>query len=121
MAGGHTLDPAKAHVGATDEQMLHRLATDSRADRVSSFYDQDHAERAVAENLAANKHDIDSWLQGGKFRRRLVFVHDHAVGRTALMKDGAPWFQDVTRSRVVLERDATMPLGFKVLTSFPDP
>jgi CDI toxin RNase A-like protein len=121
-AGGHTLNPNKAHVGASEQQLRDRLANDpNHPSAVSSFYDRAAAERSAHENIAGNENGIDAWLSSGASQPKAFdWHHGQPVGRRV---DGhSPQVvNDVSGSRVVLKKDPSMPSGYKILTSFPIP
>ncbi|MDD7966971.1 RNase A-like domain-containing protein [Actinomycetospora lemnae] len=122
-AGGHTLDPSRAHVGASDQDLLDRQASMDRPGAVSTYTDRQTAERAVHENIAANRAAIDRWLQSDPRRPgRFELAHDEPIGRLApRTAAGLGDVTDATVSRVVLVRDVAMPDGYRILTSYPRP
>ena len=120
-AGGHTLDPNKAHVGATDQQLLSRLANEPHLKAVSSYNDRATAERAISESIAGNQGKIQQWLQSGKSKLELPWQHGASVGRHAPQGSGAAGIADVRGSFTVLRRDPSMPEGYRIQTSFPTP
>ena len=121
-AGGHTLAPHRAHVGATDQQLLDRLANEPHLKGVSSFYDRATAERAAGENIAMNQTKIKNWLNTNSANNK-AFDLDHGgwnVGRHA--PQGATTstdVADVSASKVVLRRDPLMPDGYRIQTMYP--
>ena len=117
---GHTLKPSKAHVGATDQQMQHRLLTDpNHPSAVSSFHDRATAERAVHDNIIQNQSKINTWLHNTNASQRPFMAHHgFSTGRSVERSDPSH-VQDVSGSRVVLQRDASSPLGYQILTSHP--
>lgn len=122
-AGGHTLDPARGHVGASDQDLLDRQTTRRTPFETSTYTDRETVERAVHENLAANQAAIDRWLQSNPTEpQRFELGHVSPIGRLA--PSGAPGLADVidaTTSRVVLRPDPSMPGGYYILTSYPRP
>jgi hypothetical protein len=122
-AGGHTLDPKKAHVGATDQEILTRLAQEPGRKAVSSYYDRAAAERAVSENIAGNHPAIQQWLDSGPTRNKAFeWKHDWRVGRRATQgTTSTSDVQDVYGSRVALRPDASMDDGYRIQTAFPIP
>jgi hypothetical protein len=121
-AGGHTLAPHKAHVGATDQQILNRLAQGPNLPGVSSYYDRATAERAVSENIAANSTKIQQWLLSGSPKTAQSWRHGSPVGRYAPQgSSSTAGITDVSGSLVVLRRNNSMPDGYHILTSFPQP
>jgi hypothetical protein len=120
-AGGHTLAPQKAHVGATDQQILNRLAQEPHLKAASSYRDRATAEEAVSENIAGNLTQIQQWLQGKDKTTTLIWQHGSPVGRYAPQGSSTAGIADVSRSFVVLRRDNAMPEGYRIQTSFPKP
>jgi hypothetical protein len=120
-AGGHTLDPGRAHVGASDQQLLDRLsATGNRGS--SSYYDRAAAERAASENITGNADEIQRWSQSGDKTARFDWQHDQLTGRYAPRgASGVDDVSDVFGSRIVLRRDPSMPEGYRIQTTFPRP
>jgi hypothetical protein len=77
----------------------------------------------VHDNLAGNRAAIERWLQSGNPKPRpFDWAHDWPTGRYA-PKDAAGLddVRDVSSSRVVLVRDASMPEGYRIQSSFPRP
>ena len=89
---------------------------------MSSYFDRTAAERSVHENLAGNRREVDAWLAGGMRVEAFDFRHDRITGHHLPGNATAPSeARDVTGSRVVLVRDASMPEGYRILTSYPTP
>ncbi|GAA4884177.1 RNase A-like domain-containing protein [Actinomycetospora straminea] len=122
-AGGHTLDPDKAHVGATDQELLDRQAAMRRPTSISTFDDRQTAERVVHDNITANRAAIERWLQTNPTEAEpFVSEHGHPIGRSAPKNaSGLEDIVDATRSRVVLQPDPTAPGGYYILTAYPRP
>ena len=121
-AGGHTLNPKKAHVGATDQELFDRQARAARPLEVSSYADRQTAEAAIHDNIAANQTAIDEWIASGPTDpQEFEFEHPWAVGRYAPENATPSDVTDVRVSRVVLKVDPTMPGGYYILTSYPRP
>ena len=122
-AGGHTLDPNKAHVGATDQQLLDRQARMRRPVAISSYDDRQTAERAIHDNITANRAAIEQWLRSNPTEAQpFEFPHGYPIGRSAPKNaSGLDDVVDATRSRVVLQPDPTAPGGYYILTSYPRP
>jgi hypothetical protein len=114
-AGGHTLE---RHVGKTNNELISRAAQ-GKVDAASSFIDKHTAINAVQENLRNNSRDVAHWLKSNMTTPKVFeFSHKHPVGLGVLGGKKNPIY-DLTRSKVVLEKDATQALGFKILTAFP--
>ncbi|GAA4940351.1 hypothetical protein EV188_106277 [Actinomycetospora succinea] len=121
-AGGHTLTPKKAHVGATDQELLDRQARVGRPLEVSSYADRQTAESATHDNITANQAAIDDWLASSPSDpQEFEFEHPWSVGRFAPENATLADVVDVPVSRVVLMADPSMPGGYYILTSYPRP
>lgn len=112
---GHTI---REHVGRSDRDLLERLARRRRIPYSSSFKSERDAERLISSLLDSQRSEIRSWLRHGEGNKRLDEVLESVTGRTAF-RDGP--VKDVFGIRVVLIRDSSMPEGFRILTSFPQP
>ncbi|MGM9968246.1 MAG: RNase A-like domain-containing protein [Rummeliibacillus sp.] len=113
-AGGHTLE---RHVSKTNEDLIKRAIKEDVD--ATSFKDKGTAIKAVQENLRKNADDIVQWLNETDAGRKIFDVsHKNPVGKGAL-EDNKQVINNLTDSRVVLVRDSTQELGFKILTSFP--
>lgn len=116
-AGGHTI---LRHVGKTDAELAARLVKDTKISASSSFPDMATAERAVADVIKANQADIATWLAGTKLRMPPIKADvGYTVGRS--LARGATTPVDVKSVLVILERDVTMPQGYKIITAYPKP
>jgi hypothetical protein len=113
-AGGHLI---ARHVGKTDAELAARLAAERRISGSSTFTDLAAADRGVGETVAANEAAIRSWLSGSSSRTVVEHTLPSPVGRTLTRGASAP--VDSSSVRLVLERDASMPGGFRVITGFP--
>ncbi|WP_303745850.1 RNase A-like domain-containing protein, partial [Bacillus pseudomycoides] len=114
-AGGHTLDK---HVGKTNEELIKR-AIQENVEAATSFTDKSTALKAIQENLRKNSDDIAKWLNESDTGRKIFDVsHKNPIGKGAL-EDKKQVIYNLTNSRVVLIRDSTNELGFRVLTGFP--
>jgi hypothetical protein len=115
-AGGHLL---ARHVGVRDTQLAARLNADPRISAASSFPDRATAEAAVARALDSNQSAIRSWL--GSRSNRLVLDQESPgpIGRVLLR--GGTEAVESSNLRVVLQRDASFPHGYRIVTGFPTP
>jgi len=113
-SGSHTL---REHVGRTAEE-LHERAIRLKLSRASSFRNEDEAERIVERTIQANSRDIQKWLRSDEPRLPIADDFRAATGITVRRSGEALSVHGV---RVVLEKDPSMPLGFRVLTSYPQP
>lgn len=112
---GHTF---REHVGKTDQELFDRLARRRRIPSSSSFSTEAEAEKHVSRLLDLRRSEIRAWLRSGDESKRLDGILEAVTGRTAF-RDGT--VRDVHGIRVVLLRDDSMPEGFHILTSFPQP
>ncbi|MGF7048369.1 hypothetical protein J2T13_002877 [Paenibacillus sp. DS2015] len=114
-AGGHTVD---RHVSKTNEELIKR-AIQEDVEAATSFTDKNTAIKAIQENLRKNAEDIAEWLNESDTGRKMFDVsHKNPVGK-GVLEDKKQVIYDLNDSRVVLIRDSTQELGFKILTSFP--
>ncbi len=112
---GHTL---AEHVGRSGSQLTERVMRRKGIPYASSFTDQAAAERLIARTIDGQAAAVDRWLHSSSPRLKLVNVLIETTGRSA-SRDGV--IAEVRGIRVVLERDPSMPEGFRVLTAFPQP
>lgn len=71
--------------------------------------------------LRKNADEISKWLNEENSGRKILdAVHDYGIGKGAL-GDKKQVIYDLKKSRVVLLRDSSEELGFRMLTSFPIP
>ncbi|MCT7950481.1 hypothetical protein NG798_11830 [Ancylothrix sp. C2] len=116
-AGGHTL--AK-HVGKTEAELASRLATNPRLLIASSFRDRSTAEQAISEAINANQPLILSWLSSSKTKLQLLpYIATFPVGVSQIRGSSGLIF--VYQVEVILRRDSTLPLGYYILTAYPQP
>ena len=109
-------------VGAADEQLAERLAREPQRDRVSTFNDRATAERVVHDAIKSDQAGIKTWLEGGSNRPHPISwasTDGAPVGRS--LARGASESTDAAKAKVVLKRDSSMPEGYKVLTTYPEP
>ncbi|QBH01549.1 RNase A-like domain-containing protein [Xanthomonas oryzae] len=113
-AGGHLL---LKHVGQSENSLVERMVREPHITGSSSFYDRATAEMVVSKSLEANQSKISSWLNGSSSRMRLDQNFPDSVGIT--VTSGATSAVEVNSARVVLVRDPSMPMGYRVQTGFP--
>ena len=113
-AGGHLL---LKHVGQTEQSLMLRMVNEPRITGSSSYYDRATAEYAMSQALDANEPAIAAWLQGSAGRLKIEHSHPFPVGIS--VSRGASRAVDVSSTRAILVRDASMPTGYKILTGFP--
>ncbi|QUG43828.1 hypothetical protein KD050_12400 [Psychrobacillus sp. INOP01] len=113
--GGHTLE---RHVGKSNDELIKR-AIQENVEAATSFTDKSTAIKVIQENLRKNADDIAEWLNESDTGRKMFDVsHKNPIGKGAL-EDKKQVIYDLTNSRVILIRDTTNELGFRILTGFP--
>jgi len=115
-AGGHLI---QRHVGQTDTDLVARLNAQPNISAASSFPNRATAETAVSSALDANSNRINGFLTGS--RNRLVLDHDTGSVIGSVVQRGSTTPVSTTNVRVVLQRDASMPTGYRIVTGFPTP
>jgi filamentous hemagglutinin len=115
-AGGHLIS---RHVGKSDVDLGARLNSQPNITAASSFPDRATAERAVSSALDANTASISQFLNGTG--GRLVINHNVGSPVGNVMSRGATTSAPSSNVRVVIQRDATMPTGYRIVTGFPVP
>lgn len=112
---GHTID---RHVGKTADELRDRLANSPKLSAVSSFDDQQTAERLIESVLDRRSREIDDWLNKPQ-PGRLTLTEDLGVRTgTTVARDGTATHP--TGLRVVLLPDPDARSGWRILTAFPD-
>ncbi|WP_395658485.1 RNase A-like domain-containing protein [Nocardioides sp.] len=113
-AGGHTL---LKHVGKSDEDLAQRFITEPDLRTSSTFTSKSAAEHAIERVFRANESSIQSWLATGKGKEGFSADLGHMVGRVLVR--GAVEATSANRARIVLVRDDSLALGWRLLTSYP--
>jgi hypothetical protein len=106
-------------VGKTDAELKARFSKEPNRQFSSSFKTEEVAEHAISKALAAERTRILGWLRGTRGKLELDIEAGGVIGRVAIKKTGM--VENATMFRVVLVRDASMPDGYRILTSFPKP
>jgi hypothetical protein len=114
-SGGHTL---LRHVAKSDEELLARLEARRRLPYSSSFASEERAERLISDFLTDRRAAIAKWMDSTGERLKLEGSLPTVTGRTAA-RDGSVDY--VSGIRVLIERDSSMPQGYRVVTAFPQP
>jgi hypothetical protein len=113
--GGHTI---AEHVGKSKRELLDRLKADPRLPSTSSFSSYKTADKAVGKALKDNDQAIKNWLAGKDKGFRLTRVPADGKLGISVARDGTSKVaKNVT---VVLQRDASSPDGYRILTSYPE-
>lgn len=115
-AGGHLI---ARHVGKTDAELSARLASQPNISAASSFLDRASAEFATASAMDTHASEINAFLSGTN--NRLVINYD--VGRIvgSVMNRGGNTSVPSSNIRIVLQKDPSMNIGYKILTGSPVP
>lgn len=111
-AGGHTL--AK-HVGKSEAFLRNRLATEPHLTAVSTFYDRQTAENAIAGVLQTHQRTVDSWLGRRKFE--LVLRAQLSTPSGTLITKKTSIVAPAHGIRIVIRRNAKMPSGYLLVTA----
>ncbi|MEU2248489.1 RNase A-like domain-containing protein [Streptomyces sp. NPDC019224] len=116
----HTLD---RHVEVTTQDLRARLRGDENLDNASRYVDEASAQKHTQAVVLKHQKEIDEWLNNGKPAGKKDFTVDlsEPTGLSlsrSNFKNGLPpeW---VTGATVVLKKDPTAALGYRVLTSYP--
>ncbi|TCP27841.1 putative toxin of predicted polymorphic toxin system, partial [Scopulibacillus darangshiensis] len=116
-AGGHTLE---RHVAKTNEELIKR-AIKENVEAATTFTDKSTAIKATQENLRKNARNISEWLNNSETGRKVFdMTHSNSIGK-GVLSDKKHVLKNLTKSRIVLVRDSTQDLGFRIVTSFPIP
>ncbi len=105
-------------MGKTDEELMGRFSGPKPPRAASTFPDGQTAELAISKIVQDRESLIAKWLAGGDDRMVLQGVADRIIGRTM---DRAGNVEGVRGVRVILNRDPTMPDGFRIFTAYPTP
>jgi CDI toxin RNase A-like protein len=117
-AFGAGLRPVSTGVGMTDAQLFARLASSTKIADVSTFYNREVAESAIARTIALNRTQIETWLNGTV--KNVQEFEGFALGNVGrLAARGSTTAIDVSGVRVVLIRDPSLGTGYRILTSYP--
>jgi hypothetical protein len=114
-AGGHLL---LKHVGQSEQSLMTRLANEPKISGSSSFYDRATAEKAISEALDANRSDISSWLSGNKPQMTVTYAAPENIGIT--LPRGASSGMDTAKLKLILRRDPSTSIGYRIQTGFPE-
>ncbi|MFF8727274.1 RNase A-like domain-containing protein [Streptomyces sp. NPDC015171] len=119
--GAHTL--AK-HVKVTTRELRARLRAEPERERVSRYIDEASAQKHTDGVVLKRQKEIDAWLAKNKSRKLELEAHfDEQTGLSLSrenFRNGLPpeW---VKGARVILKRDPSADMGYRVLTSYPVP
>ncbi|MET9119845.1 RNase A-like domain-containing protein [Streptomyces sp. NPDC004528] len=118
--GAHT---GSRHVEVTTRDLRARLRAAPDLDDASRYIDHASAQKHTEAVVGKHQKEIEDWLNNGKATGKKDFTDDlgEPTGLSlsrANFRTGQPpeW---VTGATVVLKKDPTAPLGYRVLTSYP--
>lgn len=114
LAGGHLLE---RHVGKTEAELVARLQEQRNIVSSSSFTSQPVAEAVIGLMIARRQEEIQDWLRSGEQRLALDFFANKPVGISVSRRTMKA--EPVRGVRLVLERDARFPGGWRILTGYP--
>lgn len=112
---GHTIE---RHVGKTTDYLLARVRRHPTAKHASTYLDEASAERALEALLRRKRSEIEAWLRSAKKEERF---DDILKDPTGVSVNRAGEVLEVRGIRAILVRDRSMPEGYWVKTSFPQP
>ncbi|NTZ99063.1 RHS repeat-associated core domain-containing protein, partial [Pseudomonas koreensis] len=113
--GGHLIIK---HIGRTDAQLAQRLMAEPHIPAASTFSDRAGAEAAVSEALRVNAQKVQDFLNSKKGKTTITHHLNQPVGVSLL--NGATHPQSALKLLLVLKKDPTLPLGYFLLTGFPE-
>lgn len=103
----------------TEIELANRLATQITLPRASSFADREIAEQAISNAIDANQTQITNWLAGNTARFQINHTATNPIGTT--LARGAATTVPARNLQILLRRDANLPLGYYILTAYPEP
>jgi len=115
-AGGHTL---ARHLGLTETELANRLTAQIALPRASSFTNRETAEQAISDAIDANQTQINNWLAGTAARLQIQYTAANSIGIT--LTRSATSTVPAQNLQIILRRDSTVPLGYYILTAYPEP
>ncbi|VVN02773.1 Putative deoxyribonuclease RhsC [Pseudomonas fluorescens] len=113
--GGHLIIK---HVGRTDIQLAQRLQAEPNIPAASTFMNRAEAEAAVSEALSSNSQKVTQFLNSNKGKTSFSHVLGRPVGVSML--SGLTHSQSASKLLLVLKKDPALPLGYFLLTGFPE-
>ncbi|WP_343045174.1 RNase A-like domain-containing protein, partial [Pseudomonas atagonensis] len=113
--GGHLIT---RHVGRTDAQLAQRLQAEPNIPAASTFLNRAEAETAVSEALSANSHEVTAFLASTKVKTSFTHNLSRPVGVSML--NGLSQSQPASKILLVLKKAPSLPLGYFLLTGFPE-
>jgi RHS repeat-associated protein len=113
--GGHLIEK---HIGRTDAQLAQRLEAEPDIPAASTFPDRPTAELSAARALAANEKKIEKFLAGKKGKTTIRHTFTQPVGTSLL--NGRTDYLPASKVLLVLKKDPQKPMGYFLLTGFPE-
>ncbi|MFP6833208.1 MAG: RNase A-like domain-containing protein, partial [Pseudomonas sp.] len=113
--GGHLIIK---HIGRTDAQLAQRLQAEPNIPAASTFMNRAEAEAAVSEAISANSQKVTQFLNSNK--GKTSFTHDLSRPVGVSMLNGLSHSQSASKLLLVLKKDPALPLGYFLLTGFPE-
>lgn len=113
---GHTIEK---HVGKSEAWLRNRLETDPNlrnTDFVSTFFNEETANRAQGRFVKQHREQIDRWLKSGEHRLEAEVTMEQPVG--IVVERGKGGSVETARVRLTLVRDDSAQ-GWHFKTSFP--
>ena len=117
--GGHTIE---RHVGKSANWLRNRLETDPSlrdTDYASSFRNETIANRAQGRFVKRFKLEVESRIKNGEGKLAIDFDMGEIVGN--VVERGKAGEILTSKVRVVIVKDASVPEGWRILSSFPIP
>lgn len=112
--GGHTL---LKHVGQTDEELFTRVVREG-VTGASTFANATDAERLISDVISVHPSEISNWLNGpGANNLSLPLSFIETTGRK--VSRGQIDAQNVNGVLVVLKKSTSSPIGYIILTAYP--
>ena len=116
---GHTIE---RHVGKSESWLRNRLETDSslrNSKYASSFRNETIANRAQGRFVNRFKAEVKSRIKNGEGKFSIDFDMGEIVGN--VVERGKAGEILTSKVRVVIVNDASVPQGWRILSSFPIP
>jgi hypothetical protein len=111
--GGHAI---ARHVNRSEAQLRARLAAEPHIPIASTFLNRAEAEAALSNVIKNNKLTIDNFLQGNASKLVINEQVSAPAGVGVVRQSGN--LEPLSSIRLVLQRDASSPLGYFILTGF---
>ncbi|MDF2904357.1 MAG: hypothetical protein K0S25_1995, partial [Bacillus sp. (in: firmicutes)] len=115
LSGGHTLE---RHVAQKNENLIKR-ANQENVTSATSYTNKGIALKATKDSIRFHSDDIAQWLNTTK-KKRAIFVtaHKFSIGN-GVLQGKKQVIYDLHYSKLVIERDDSQKVGFRIVSSFP--